>query len=110
VAVQDYGTCIKRVDWAGFEEQLVLFLQLLPFTGGKAAKMAEVVGSNPTRSIFIYEVTTALNHACSRKLSDKLERLLKVKEEREKQEAMYMEDIQRLVTEIEMLKVVYCIW
>jgi hypothetical protein len=34
-----------------------------------------------------------------------LERLLKRKE-RQKEEAMYMEDTQRLVTEIEMLKVV----
>jgi hypothetical protein len=41
--------------------------------------------------------------------ADKLELLLKVKE-RQKEEAMHMEDIQRLVTEIEMLKVVYCIW
>src|SRR5919108_4230598 len=37
---------------------------------------------------------------------DKLERLLRIKE-REKQEAMYtLEDTQRLVTEIEMLRVV----
>jgi demethoxyubiquinone hydroxylase (CLK1/Coq7/Cat5 family) len=36
---------------------------------------------------------------------DKLERLLKVKQ-RQKDEAMHMEDTQRLVTEIEMLKVV----
>jgi hypothetical protein len=36
---------------------------------------------------------------------DKLERLLKVKE-RQKDEAMHVEDTQRLVTEIEMLKVV----
>jgi hypothetical protein len=40
---------------------------------------------------------------------DKLERLLKRKE-RQKEEAMYMEETQRLVTEIEMLKVVFCIW
>jgi len=33
---------------------------------------------------------------------DKLERLLKIKE-RQNEEAMYMEDTQRLVTEIEML-------
>jgi hypothetical protein len=39
---------------------------------------------------------------------DKLKRLLKIKE-RQKEEAMYMEDTQRLVTEIEMLKVVFCI-
>jgi methyl coenzyme M reductase beta subunit len=37
--------------------------------------------------------------------ADKLERLLKIKE-RQKDKAMYMEDTQRLVTEIEMLKVV----
>jgi hypothetical protein len=36
---------------------------------------------------------------------DKLERLLKVKR-RQKEEAMHLEDTQRLVTEIEMLKVV----
>jgi hypothetical protein len=36
---------------------------------------------------------------------DKLEQLLKIKE-REKDEAMYIEDTQRLVTEIEMFKVV----
>jgi hypothetical protein len=36
---------------------------------------------------------------------DKLEQLLKVKE-RQNEEAMYMEDTQRLVTEIEMVKVV----
>jgi hypothetical protein len=41
--------------------------------------------------------------------ADKLERLLKVRE-RQKDEAMYMEDTQRLMTEIEMLKVVLCIW
>jgi CRISPR/Cas system Type II protein with McrA/HNH and RuvC-like nuclease domain len=37
--------------------------------------------------------------------ADKLERLLKIKK-REKQEANHIEDTQRLVTEIEMLKVV----
>jgi hypothetical protein len=37
--------------------------------------------------------------------ADKLEHLLKRKQ-RQKEEAMYMEDTQRLVTEIEMLKVV----
>ena len=40
---------------------------------------------------------------------DKLKRLLKVKE-RENDEAMHVIDIERLVTEIEMLKVVFCIW
>jgi len=37
--------------------------------------------------------------------AEKLERLLKVKR-RQKDESMYIEDTQRLVTEIEMLKVV----
>ncbi len=37
--------------------------------------------------------------------ADKLERLLKVKQ-KQKEEAMHIEDTQRLVTEIEMLKVV----
>ena len=36
---------------------------------------------------------------------DKLERLLQIRQ-RQKEEAMHMEDTQRLVTEIEMLKVV----
>jgi hypothetical protein len=39
---------------------------------------------------------------------DRLERLLQVKE-REKDEAIHIEDTQRLVTEIEMLRVVFCI-
>jgi hypothetical protein len=38
-----------------------------------------------------------------------LEQLLKLKE-REKEEAMHIEDTERLVTELEMLKVVFCIW
>jgi hypothetical protein len=37
--------------------------------------------------------------------ADKLERLLQVKQ-KQKEEAMHIEDTQRLVTEIEMLKVV----
>ena len=37
---------------------------------------------------------------------DKLERLLQVKERQKEEEAMHIEDTQRLVTEIEMLKVV----
>ncbi len=40
---------------------------------------------------------------------DKLDRLLQVKQ-RQKEEAMHIEDTERLVTEIEMLKVVDCIW
>jgi hypothetical protein len=39
---------------------------------------------------------------------DKLERLLKVKE-RQMEEAIYMDDTERLITEIEMPKVVFCI-
>jgi hypothetical protein len=37
---------------------------------------------------------------------DKLERLLQVKQRQREEEAMYFEDTERLVTEIEMLKVV----
>jgi len=41
---------------------------------------------------------------------DKLERLLKAKERQKQQEAMHIEDTQRLVAEeIEMLKVAFCI-
>ena len=36
----------------------------------------------------------------------KLERLLQVKQKQKEEEVMHIEDIQRLVTEIEMLKVV----
>jgi hypothetical protein len=38
--------------------------------------------------------------------ADKLERLLKAKERQKEEEAMYMKDTQRSVTEIEMLRVV----
>ncbi len=38
--------------------------------------------------------------------ADKLRRLLKLKEKQNEQEAAHIEDTQRLVTEIEMLKVV----
>ena len=41
--------------------------------------------------------------------ADKLKQLLQVKE-REYDQTMHIEDIQRLVTEIEMLKVVFCTW
>ena len=41
---------------------------------------------------------------------EKLKRLLKIKQ-KQKEEAMHIEDTERLITEIEMLKVVlYCIW
>jgi hypothetical protein len=43
-----------------------------------------------------------------RDADNKLERLLKVKQ-RQKDEAMHIEDTQRLVTEIEMLRVVLCL-
>jgi hypothetical protein len=58
---------------------------------------------------FELQIKTLLQNA-PRRDPDKLERLLKIKE-RQKEEAMYMEDTQqRLVTEeIEMLKVVFCI-
>jgi hypothetical protein len=38
--------------------------------------------------------------------ADKLERLLQVKQRQKEEEAMHIEDTERLVTEIEMLKVV----
>jgi hypothetical protein len=38
--------------------------------------------------------------------ADKLEQLLKVKQRQKEEEAMHIEDTERLVTEIEMLKVV----
>jgi hypothetical protein len=41
--------------------------------------------------------------------ADKLIRLLQIKQ-RQKEEAMRIEDTQKLVAEIEMLKVVLCIW
>ena len=41
--------------------------------------------------------------------ADKLRRLLEVKQ-RQKGEVDHIEDTKRLVTEIEMLKIVYCIW
>jgi hypothetical protein len=40
--------------------------------------------------------------------ADKLRRLLEIKQ-RQKEEAMHIEDTQRLVTEIEMLKFVLCL-
>jgi hypothetical protein len=40
---------------------------------------------------------------------DKLQRLLQSKE-REKEEAIHIKDKERRVTEIEMLRVVFCIW
>jgi hypothetical protein len=40
---------------------------------------------------------------------DKLERLLKVKQ-RQEEEAIHIEDTQRLVTEISKCSTLYCIW
>jgi hypothetical protein len=48
------------------------------------------------------EITTLQN---APRNADKLRRLLQIKQ-RQKEEAMHIEDTQRLVTEIEMLKVV----
>jgi methyl coenzyme M reductase beta subunit len=62
--------------------------------------------NNPaTNRHFELEIKTLQN---APRDADKLERLLKVKE-RQKDEARHMEDTQRLVTEIEMLKVVLCL-
>jgi hypothetical protein len=49
------------------------------------------------------EITTLQN---APRNADKLRRLLQIKQ-RQKEEAMHIEDTQRLVTEIEMLKVVF---
>jgi demethoxyubiquinone hydroxylase (CLK1/Coq7/Cat5 family) len=63
----------------------------------------ELGGINPViRKHFELQIKTLQN---ALRDVDKLERLLRLKE-RQKEEAMYMEDTQRLVTEIEMLKVV----
>jgi hypothetical protein len=60
-------------------------------------------GMNPAvKSHYELEITTLQN---APRDEDKLEWLLK-KKERAKEEAMHIEDTQRLVTEIEMLKVV----
>jgi hypothetical protein len=59
----------------------------------------------PVNEYFKLQIETLQN---APRDADKLEQLLRLKE-RQKEEAMYMEDTQRLVTEIEMLKVVYCI-
>jgi hypothetical protein len=58
--------------------------------------------SRPVNEHFKLQIKTLQN---APRDTDKLERLLKVKE-REKREAMHVEDIQRLVTQFEMLKVV----
>jgi hypothetical protein len=67
------------------------------------SQVKEGVGINPAmKRHFELEIQTLQN---APRDVDKLERLLKIKE-REKENAMHVEDTQRLVTEIEMLKVV----
>jgi hypothetical protein len=62
----------------------------------------EQLNSPPVNEHFKLQIKTLQN---APRDPDKLERLLKVKK-RQKEEAMHIEDTQRLVTEIEMLKVV----
>src|SRR5919107_227222 len=62
----------------------------------------EQLNSPPVNEPFKLQIKTLQN---APRDPDKLERLLKVKT-RQKEEAMHIEDTQRLVTEIEMLKVV----
>ena len=62
----------------------------------------EQLNSPPVNEHFKLQIKTLQN---APRDPDKLERLLKVKQ-RKKEEAMHIEDTQRLVTEIEMLKVV----
>jgi methyl coenzyme M reductase beta subunit len=63
----------------------------------------ELGGMSPTMKKHLeLEIKTLQN---APRDADKLRKLLQVKQ-RQKEEAMYMEDTQRLVTEIEMLKVV----
>jgi hypothetical protein len=60
-------------------------------------------GTNPAMKRHLESEIKTLQNAPRE--ADKLRRLLKVKQ-RQKEEAMHIEDTQRLVTEIEMLKVV----
>ena len=62
----------------------------------------EQLNSPPVNEHFKLQIKTLQN---APRDPDKLERLLKVKQ-RQKEEAMHIEDTQRLVTEIEMLHVV----
>jgi hypothetical protein len=62
----------------------------------------EQLNSPPVNEHFKLQIKTLQN---APRDPDKLERLLKVKQ-RQKEEAMHIEDTQRLVTEIEMLRVV----
>jgi hypothetical protein len=62
----------------------------------------EQLNSPPVNEHFKLQIKTLQN---APRDADKLERLLKVKR-RQKEDAMHIEDTQRLVTEIEMLNVV----
>ncbi|MDQ5876830.1 MAG: hypothetical protein M3288_08310 [Thermoproteota archaeon] len=62
----------------------------------------EQLNSPPVNEHFKLQIKTLQN---APRDPDKLEQLLNVKQ-RQKEEAMHIEDTQRLVTEIEMLKVV----
>jgi hypothetical protein len=64
----------------------------------------EQLNSPPVNEHFKLQINTLQN---APRDADELEWLLKVEKERAKKEAMHMEDTQRLVTEIEMLKVVF---
>ncbi|HYY39946.1 MAG TPA: hypothetical protein VE692_01720 [Nitrososphaera sp.] len=59
-----------------------LTVEKIPHNKEAVDELAEVVGSTPTVSIFIYEVTAALNPACSGKLSDKTPAFYVIEEER----------------------------
>jgi hypothetical protein len=63
----------------------------------------EQLNSLPVNEHFKLQIKTLQN---APRDPDKLERLLKVKRRQKEEEAMHIEDTQRLVTEIEMLKVV----
>jgi hypothetical protein len=63
----------------------------------------EHLNSPPVNEHFKLQIKTLQN---APRDPDKLERLLKVKRRQKEEEAMHIEDTQRLVTEIEILKVV----
>jgi hypothetical protein len=67
----------------------------------------EQLNSSPVNEHFKLQIKTLQN---AHRDVDKLERLLKIKERQKEEEAIHIEDTQRLVTEIGMLKVVFCIW
>jgi hypothetical protein len=68
------------------------------------SKIDEEHNSSVVNRDFKLKIKTLLQNAP--RDPDKLERLLKVKE-RQNEEAIHIDDTQRLVTEIEMLKVVF---